>query len=57
MLAAEITIIAQADEAETAKKELTTAMVEGFAEILPEYNQLLNGLVEVKLGKNWAEVH
>ena len=53
----EITIIAPTDEAEAAKEELTTAMIEGFVEILPEYDQLLNGLVEVKWGQNWAEVH
>ncbi len=53
----EITIIAPKDEAEAAKEELTTAMIDGFTEILPEYDQLLNGLVEVKLGQNWAEVH
>ena len=45
------------DEAEAAKEELTTAMIEGFTEIIPEYDQLLNGLVEVKQGQNWHECY
>jgi DNA polymerase-1 len=53
----EITIIAPEDKAEEAKAHLNEAMVEGFTEILSEHDQLLNGLVDIKIGSNWAEVH
>jgi len=53
----EITIIAPEGKAEEAKAHLNEAMVEGFTEILSEHDQLLNGLVDIKTGYNWAEVH
>lgn len=53
----ELTILAPINEAETAAEELKQAMLSGFSEILPEYDQLLNGLVDVSTGKTWADVH
>ena len=53
----ELTILAPIGEADTAAKELKEAMLAGFLEILPEYDQLLYGLVEVSIGKTWADVH
>ena len=53
----ELTILAPINEAEAAAEELKQAMLSGFSEILPEYDQLLNGLVDVSTGKTWADVH
>ena len=53
----ELTILAPIGEADKAAKELKEAMLAGFSEILPEYDQLLYGLVEVSIGKTWADVH
>jgi DNA polymerase-1 len=39
-----------------AAQALEAAMVAGFLEIFPEGVALVNGLVEVKTGNNWAEV-
>jgi DNA polymerase I-like protein with 3'-5' exonuclease and polymerase domains len=53
----EITIVVPEGDADAAAIELESAMVEGFMEIFPNGEKLLNGLVEVKTGSNWAQVH
>ncbi len=53
----EITIVVPETEAVEAKQHLEEVMHQGFIEILPEYDQLLNGLVDIKVGNNWAAVH
>ena len=53
----EITIISPKDKAIEAKQHLKEAMLEGFTEILPDFDQLLNSLVDIKVGSNWAEAH
>ena len=43
--------------AHKAAEKLESAMIEGFLEIFPEGTDLLTGLVDVHIGKDWSEVH
>lgn len=53
----ELTVMVKKEDAQQAATELETAMVKGFLQVFPDGERLLNGLVEVKIGDNWAEVH
>ncbi|MDB4522242.1 DNA polymerase [Gammaproteobacteria bacterium] len=53
----EVTIFVPEEDAEAAAHELEAAMVEGFMQIFSNGEKLLKGLVEVKTGGNWSEVH
>jgi DNA polymerase-1 len=44
-------------DADKAEAILVNTMKEGFLDVFPEGEALLAGLVEVKTGKNWSEVH
>ena len=46
--------VAEGDQ-EQAAQALERAMIAGFLEIFPEGGDLVNGLVEVKTGANWAQ--
>lgn len=44
-------------DVQAASDALQRAMVTGYRNVFPEGEDSLNGLVEVKTGRNWAEVH
>lgn len=53
----ELTVMVKKDQPEEAVHELEQAMIKGFLQVFPDGERLLNGLVEVKTGNNWAQAH
>lgn len=51
----EIILSVTAGDCDKAARGLAAAMVAGFLEIFPEGEALVNGLVDVKIGANWAQ--
>ena len=53
----EITLLVPTTQTEDAMTHLNDIMQFGFLEVFPSGEKLLNGLVDVKTGTTWAEVH
>lgn len=53
----EILLSAPIEHAEETARELNRIMCEGFLDIFPQATQMLDDLVEVKIGATWADVH
>ena len=51
----ELVVECDKKDSSTIQHIVETAMCTAFAEIFPEHTYMLQGLVEAKSGKNWAE--